>query len=218
MFVIGAKKLSQAELSHLTEIENKNIADGLAWSYYYGYLKLVLPHLYEQLEKAVAPDFLVDGNDMRDAVDVRKVFIIISKECKCYKGLIEVDEGHIQKEGNLPAFHLTRAGVVSRPYQHCLYRVTAKDKPAIFVIMEFATPLLAMNDMCDDERADFTVDDRDTQVMAFYNKLKIILEHADEKIRDRYKLVLISDVYTEGERHLSDVIYEAVFETSVNLP
>ena len=95
MFVIGAKKLSQAELSHLAETENKNIADGLAWSYYYGYLKLVLPHLYEQLEKAVAPDFLVNGNDMRDAVDVRKVFIIISKECKCYKGLIEVDEGHI---------------------------------------------------------------------------------------------------------------------------
>ena len=47
MFVIGAKKLSQAELSHLMETENTNVADGFAWSYYYGYLKLVLPHLHE---------------------------------------------------------------------------------------------------------------------------------------------------------------------------
>ena len=218
MFVVGAKKLSQAEQSHLAETENKNIADGLAWSYYYGYLKLVLPHLHEQLTKAIAPDFLVDGNDMCDVVHVKKLFIIISKKCKCYKGLIEVDEGHIQKAGNLPAFYLTRAGVELRPYQHCLYRVTAKDKPAIFVILEFATPLLAMNDMCNDKLADFTEEDRDTQVMAFYNKLKFILENADEEIKDRYKLVLISDVYTEGERHLSDVIYEAVSEASVHLP
>ena len=215
MFVIGAKKLSQAELSHLIETENKNIADGLAWSYYYGYLKLVLPHLHEQLAKAVAPEYLVDGNDMCDAVDVTKLFIIISKKCNCYEGFIEVDKGTIQKEGNLPAFCLSRAGVELRPYQHCLYRVAAKDKPAIFVILEFATPLLVMNDMCNDELADFTEEDRDTQVMAFYNKLQFILEHADEEERNR--LVLILDVYTEDERQLSDVIYEAVSKASLNL-
>ena len=215
MFVIGAKKLSQAELSHLMETENTNVADGFAWSYYYGYLKLVLPHLHEQLAKAVAPSYVVDGNDMCDAVDVKKLFIIISKKYNCYKGLIDVDKDHIQKEGNLPAFHHTRAGVELRPYQHCLYRVTAKDKPAIFVILEFATLLLVMNKMCSDKFADFTEEDRDTQVMVFSNKLKFILEHADEE--ERYKLVLILDVYKEGERHLSDVIYEAVSKASLNL-
>ena len=229
MFVIGAKKLSQAELSHLMETENTNVADGFAWSYYYGYLKLVLPHLHEQLAKAVAPSYVVDGNDMCDAVDVKKLFIIISKKYNCYKGLIDVDKDHIQKEGNLPAFHHTRAGVELRPYQHCLYRVTAKDKPAIFVILEFATLLLVMNKMCSDKFADFTEEDRDTQVMVFSNKLKFILEHANLNIlvhdminllyyeEERYKLVLILDVYKEGERHLSDVIYEAVSKASLNL-
>ena len=53
LFVIGAKTLSQTELSHLTKAGNKNIATGLAWTYYYGYLKFVFPHLHETLAKAI---------------------------------------------------------------------------------------------------------------------------------------------------------------------
>ena len=217
MYVIGAKKLAQAEMSHLTETENKNIADGLAWSYYYGYLKLVLPHLQETVDKAVAPDYEIGDDDMCSAIKVRKLFIIISKSCNCYSGLIKADEDHIQKAGRLPAFYMTRAGVELRPYQHSLYRVEVKGKPAIHVILEFATPLLAMNDMSEDNISHFSVEDRDTQVMAFYNKLKYILEHANQKIRDRYELVLISDVYSSKGQYLSDVIYDAVTKASLNM-
>ena len=217
MYVIGAKKLAQAEMSHLTETENKNIADGLAWSYYYGYLKLVLPHLQETVEKAVAPDFAVGDDDMCSAIKVRKLFIIISKNCSCYSGLIEADKDHIKSAGRLPAFYMTRAGVELRPYQHSLYRVEAKGKPAIHVILEFATPLLAMNDMSEDKISHFSKEDRNTQVMAFYNKLKYILEQSKQAIRDRYKLVLISDVYSRKGQYLSDVIYDAVTDASINM-
>lgn len=217
MYVIGAKKLAQAEMSHLTETENKNIADGLAWSYYYGYLKLVLPNLEGTVEKAVAPDYMVGDDDMKNEIKVKKLFIIISRNCQCYSGLIDADKDHIQKAGRLPAFYLTRAGVELRPYQHSLYRVEAKGKPAIYVIMEFATPLLAMNDMSKDKISHFSKEDRNTQVMAFHNKLKYILDKAGDVIRDQYELVLISDVHSNKDQHLSDVIYNAVRDASIDI-
>ena len=80
MFLIGAQKLSQAKLSHLAETKTKNVADGLAWGYYCGYLKLLLPHLDDVLEKAVAPDFVLQNDDMKKAIQVKKLFIIISKK------------------------------------------------------------------------------------------------------------------------------------------
>ena len=135
---------------------------------------------------------------MCDTSDVKKVFIIISEKCNCYRGLVEVDKEHVQKAGNLKAFYLTRAAIELRKYYHCLNRVTAKDKSEIHVILEFTTSLLTSNDMCKDKLADFTEEDRNTQVMAFYNKLKFILEHAHEDVGDRYKLIFISDVYKEN--------------------
>ena len=135
---------------------------------------------------------------MCDTSDVKKVFIIISEKCNCYRGLVEVDKEHIQKAGNLKACYITRAGIELRKYYHCLYRVTAKDKSEIHVILEFAISLLPSSDMCKDKLADFAEEDRNTQVMALYNKLKFILEHAHENVRDRYKLILISDVYEEN--------------------
>ena len=80
MFLIGAQKLSQAKLSHPAETKTKNVADGLAWGYYCGYLKLLLPHLDDVLEKAVAPDFVLQNDDMKKAIQVKKLFIIISKK------------------------------------------------------------------------------------------------------------------------------------------
>lgn len=217
MFLIGAQKLSQTELSHIAETEIKNVADGLAWGYYCGYLKLLLPHLDDVLEKAVAPDFVVEDDDMKNAIQVKKLFIIISKNCSCYEKLINADPDHIQDAGKLPSFYMTRAGVHSRAYQQSLYKVKAKEKPVLYVMMEYATPLLTLNDMSHDDIAELSQEDRNMQIMAFYNKLKFILDNAGHKIRDRYQLVLLSDVYSDKDKHLSDVIYKAVHDASVNV-
>ena len=51
-FLVGVRELSPVETSDISERENKNLADGLAWGYYFGYLKLVLPRLEEQIGKS----------------------------------------------------------------------------------------------------------------------------------------------------------------------
>ena len=50
--LVGLRQLSPVETSDLNEKENKNVADGLAWSYYSGYLRLVLPKLKDQIGKS----------------------------------------------------------------------------------------------------------------------------------------------------------------------
>ena len=112
---------------------------------------------------------------------------------------------------------MTRAGVHSRAYQQSLYWVKAKEKPVLYVMMEYATPLLTLNDMSHDDIAELSLEDRNMQIMAFYNKLKFILDNAGDKIRDRYQLVLLSDIYSDKDKHLSDVIYKAVHDVSVNV-
>ena len=52
LFLVGLRQLSPVETSDLIEKENKNVADGLAWGYYFGYLKLVLPKLKDQIGKS----------------------------------------------------------------------------------------------------------------------------------------------------------------------
>ena len=49
LFLIGLREISSVELSEINENNNKNVADGLAWGYYFGYLKMVLPILAERI-------------------------------------------------------------------------------------------------------------------------------------------------------------------------
>ncbi|KXJ12481.1 Stimulator of interferon genes protein [Exaiptasia diaphana] len=54
VFLFGLRKLSRLEYSQINEKENKNLADGLAWGYYFGYLKFVLPALENQIRLSAA--------------------------------------------------------------------------------------------------------------------------------------------------------------------
>ena len=114
MNVLGAQKLSHVEMSHLNKTRNESMSDGLAWNYYYNYLKIVLPHLQGTVWKAVLPDYVAEDADMCNVIDLWKLFIIISEMCSCYSGLIEAD--HIQKAGLLRIFYMTRAGVELKAY------------------------------------------------------------------------------------------------------
>ena len=191
------------------------MADGLAWNYYYNYLKIVLPHLHGTVGKAVLPDYVAEETDMCNVIDFRKLLIIISEICSCYSGLIKAD--HIQKAGLLRIFYMTRAGVELKAYENYVYRAEAEGKPAIYVIIEFAIPLLAMNDMSKDSISSFSKEDQDVQVIDFYNKLKYTLNHADKDIRDCCVLMLISDIYSSCGRHLSDAIYKYYKNHSIML-
>lgn len=65
--VLGLRKLAPVEVETLQELENTNVADGLAWSYFYGYLKLVLPNLNT---------VIYESDEFGDKIKVRKVGVL----------------------------------------------------------------------------------------------------------------------------------------------
>ena len=71
-YLIGLRTPTAAEKSQLNEAESNNVADGLAYIYYFGYLKLILPRLDETINET---DVLIDGVHFRDKIAANKLFI-----------------------------------------------------------------------------------------------------------------------------------------------
>ena len=72
VFLVGLGESNAVEATMLNEKDNKNVADGFAWNYYFGYLKLVLPRLEAQIAKS---------SEFRYKIKKRKLYILVPKTC-----------------------------------------------------------------------------------------------------------------------------------------
>ncbi|XP_066910404.1 stimulator of interferon genes protein 2-like [Clytia hemisphaerica] len=200
--------LSKAEISHLNETKNQHVADGLAWSYYFGYLKLILPRFPEMINLAHSEDdtFKADGVDLRDQLSSEKLFIIIPKNCYTHAQLGQFDDRICRDGFSTPEFKYTRAGVKERSYKNTAWRIDYPGEESLYVLMEYATPCLSMHDMMLHARSQFDEEDLEAQVKEFSIKLQSILD-SDEKCKGRYHLILCGDI---RHQKLGDLIKEAV--------
>ena len=158
LFLVGLRQLSVVETSALNERENKNVADGLAWSYYFGYLKLVLPRLEGQITKS---------EDFRFKIKDKKLFILLPKTCFAYPEIEQADP-RVKSAGNLPPSKINRGGIKERIYKHTVHRV---DMPCpdgtteeYHFILEYATPLMSLYEMSEHAEAPLNRQERDHQV------------------------------------------------------
>ena len=202
MQLLDIKSLAKVEISHLNETKNKHVADGLAWSFYFGYLKLIRAGLPDTINNAQGPDYHINDVDFREKLSAQKLFIIIPKDCWCNEKFVEVDK-RITAVSSLPSQKLNRAGVLERVYKNTLYCIQLEGKPPEYVIMEYATPLLTIYDMSRESDAALDKNDVNEQAVLFYRKLQAIL-NSDPTCRNQYQLVLVSDVHD----NLADVIYK----------
>ena len=158
LFLSGFRELSIVEVSQINERENKNVADGLAWSYYFGYLKLVLPKLEQQIAKS---------DDYRYKIAKKKLFILLPKTCYTYDTIDKADP-RVKAAGNLPKYETNRGGILKRSYQHTVHRIEMKrldgDTEEYHVILEYATPLMSLYDMSQHREGGLSRHERDEQV------------------------------------------------------
>ena len=206
IFSLIPTKLAKAEISHLNETKNKHVADGLAWSYYFGYLKFSLEHLPAKISLAVGDDFNIDGEDIRDMLSSEKVFIVIPRNGFANSDFEE--DQRVTSVSSMPTLRYSRAGVRERPYKFTCYRVAAVYNDTKYVLLEYATPCLSMFEMSQHEAANFNADDLEIQVKEFVVKLKEILDR-DPNCRGRYELILIGD---DQRDQLADIIDRRVEE------
>ena len=159
LFLVGLRQLSPVETAHLNEKENKNVADGLAWSYYFGYLKLVLPKLKEQISKSKP--------ELRYAIKEEKLLILLPKTCYTCANIVDADD-RVKWVDNLTELSIDRGGIKNRIYKHAVYKIEMPRPDGTVgeyhFILEYATPLMTLYDMSRQGDAPFNREERDQQV------------------------------------------------------
>nr|8EFN_A Chain A, Stimulator of interferon genes protein [Stylophora pistillata]8EFN_D Chain D, Stimulator of interferon genes protein [Stylophora pistillata] len=158
-----------------------NVADGFAWNYYFGYLKLVLPRLEAQIAKS---------SEFRYKITKKKLYILVPKTCYVYDNIADADP-RVTWAGDLTPCKINRGGIKERIYKQAVYRVAMTDKHEYFFILEYASNLMSLYDMSLHEDAPLSRQERDDQVVLFIRKLREILEGCKE-CRGKCEIVPIS--------------------------
>ena len=157
-FLVGLRQLSPVETSDLIEKENKNVADGLAWGYYFGYLKLVLPKLKDQIGKSEL---------FRYEITKKKLFILLPKTCYTFADIVDADS-RVTWVGKLPELKINRGGIKERIYKHSVHKIEMPrpdgEVERYHVILEYARPLMNLYDMSQHADAPFDRKEQDHQV------------------------------------------------------
>ena len=160
LFLIGLREISSVELSEINENNNKNVADGLAWGYYFGYLKMVLPILAERIGQT----------DYKYLIPIHKLFILIPKTCYIYDSIEKADH-RMKFVDNLTLTVSSRGGVSKLKYKTSVHRIeilrpdgTIDPEPP-HVAVEYAVPLRSLCAMSDPKEGVVSCQERDEQVI-----------------------------------------------------
>ena len=164
LFLVGFRDLSIVEISQINEKENKNVADGLAWNYYFGYLKLVLPNLDERIASS--------DRKLREKITIKKLFILLPKTCYTYD-TIEESDPRVKCAGDIKPLEIARGGIPKRSYKHTVHRIEMprpdnSGKDEYYVIMEYAVQLKSLYEMTNNSEAVLSRQQRDEQVCCFF--------------------------------------------------
>ncbi|KAK2849474.1 hypothetical protein Q5P01_009308 [Channa striata] len=198
---LGVLGPSEVEVSDICEERKMNVAHGLAWSFYLGYLRLVLPHLEVAIAKFCATHQI---NRPSWSHSSKKLLILIPLNANISHKL-EEEDSNIHFYDNLPNNEIDRAGVRARVYKHSVYRVIDEHGKAYECVVEYATPLLTLYSMSQDSSAGFGEPERRQQVLLFYRTLQDILDRSLE-CRNRYRLILLNDEHEDDPHALSKAI------------
>ncbi|XP_072292253.1 stimulator of interferon genes protein [Eucyclogobius newberryi] len=195
---LGLTAPSEVELSDICETRRMNVAHGLAWSFYLGYLRLVLPQLEDSISAFCASHQSSAPLWSRGS---KRLFILIPVNANISHKLEDEDD-RVQFYDSLPNSQLDRGGVRGRVYKHSVYRVFNHKGQAHDCVVEYATPLLTLHSMSQDSEAGFGEPQRRAQVLLFYRTLRDVLERSLE-CRNRYTLILLDDEHEDDVHYLS---------------
>ena len=174
-FAVGCREPSIVEVSRINERENKNVADGLAWGYYFAYLKSVLPKLDELIGKS---------EEYRDKISRKKLYILIPKNCYSFQRIEDADSGVTVAE-NLEPYEVYRAGT-KRVYKLTVHRIQfAGEAEPCYLVLEYATTLMTLNEMSRNAEAGLSREQRDEQVLLLillFSFLRYFLPDKGEKV------------------------------------
>ncbi|XP_043925863.1 stimulator of interferon genes protein-like [Protopterus annectens] len=185
--VLGLHRLTPAEMSVICEKEKLNVAHGLAWSYYIGYLKIILPGWKKNIAK-----FNEKHNNLLKQKASQKLHVLIPLSGVIYDKLNEADNNIIFQE-NTPEISLDRGGVQRRTYKQSVYQILDEDKRPHYCILEYPAILRTLYDMSNDTSAQFSREQRLNETKLFYRTLQEIVDKSLE-YREHVRLIIVNDI------------------------
>ncbi|XP_008046376.1 stimulator of interferon genes protein [Carlito syrichta] len=186
--LLELQDLTPAEVSTVCEKGNFNVAHGLAWSYYIGYLRLILPGLQARIQS-----YNQRHNNILRGAGSQRLYILFPLDCGVPDDL-SVADPNIRFLHTLPQCSSDRAGVKGRSYTNSVYELLENGQPVGTCVLEYATPLQSLFTMSQDGRAGFSRENRLEQAKLFCRTLEDILADAPES-QNNCRLI----VYQEPE-------------------
>ncbi|XP_014919536.1 stimulator of interferon genes protein isoform X1 [Acinonyx jubatus] len=172
--LLDLQGLAPAEVSAVCEKKNFNVAHGLAWSYYIGYLRLILPGL---------PARVLTCNQLHNNIlrgtGSHRLHILFPLDCGVPDDM-SVADPNIRFLYELPQQSADRAGIKGRVYTNSVYALLENGQQAGICVLEYATPLQTLFAMSQDGRAGFSREDRLEQAKLFCRILEDILADTPE--------------------------------------
>lgn len=194
---------TRSEMSRVMEEQKLNVGHGLAWSFYFGYLRLIIPGLQSRMES-----WKKTPETERKCVVIPKLYILIPKSCYCPPSITAADP-KIKVAGVTPSFVANRAGNQRREYKNTVYRVEA-DKTDYYCLLEYATPILSLYEMSNSEEAGLSSFDRLQQMRTFVSTLQEIINSNPETKNYCSLLVYDDKTFGDGEQSLSMLIRDTI--------
>ncbi|XP_064222445.1 stimulator of interferon genes protein isoform X5 [Aotus nancymaae] len=115
--LLGLKGLAPAEISAVCEKGNFNVAHGLAWSYYIGYLRLILPGFQARIRT-----YNQHNNNVLRGPASQRLYILFPLDCGVPDDLSTADP-NIRFLDKLPQQTIDRAGIKGRVYTNSIYEL-----------------------------------------------------------------------------------------------
>ncbi|OWF47889.1 uncharacterized protein LOC110453777 isoform X3 [Mizuhopecten yessoensis] len=184
-----------------------NVAHGLAWSYYFGYLKFLLPGMDKRIE--CSKHWKTDSTKRRMC---KKILLLYPSSCHCrLRRLDEDSSGRITHEGEVELLQ-DRAGVVGRVYKNTVYSVVSKEGKKFYFVGEYVTCIRTMYEMEQSGIAGLKPDDTRLLSTKFLITIKQILDR-DKDCTNMYRIIFYEDSDQSGKTaSLPDHIVKAIDE------
>ncbi|XP_021939776.1 stimulator of interferon genes protein isoform X3 [Zootermopsis nevadensis] len=202
----------------IESMKNLDYGSGMAYNYFYGYLRLVLPDPEvgtpgaKGIRKRIET-FMNHHRLLKTAFPVRKLFILIPRNLYTPTDLMEVStDWHnstnywMEAAMSLETQELDRAGVKQRVYKNSVYKIWNRDRSTlypVYVVAEGATPLKTFYDVIkmNPKMSRVFKNHQHEIVSAFYKTLQDILRDSDD-CRDLCEIIFYADT-DENQRRVN---------------
>lgn len=188
----------------LNAVRGLDYGTGMAYSYYYGYLRLVLPST-GTASKSIVEKIQNYEDNHNITFPVHRLFILIPSSAYIPPNLKEASYNWMESAHELEEEKRNRAGNIGRTYRNNVYKIypggSIPDVIPKFVVVEGASPLLTFYEVqkhAHPESAIYRQYKSDIVVM-FYTKLYEILQNEPDT-KDLCELIYYDDYDSNGER------------------